>query len=387
MSTASSRAADRARIAEIEAQILSLRDSIQVLEAEKMCAQERLDSYTYPVLTLPNEITSEIFTKFIPAYPFPPPFVGPLSPTILTHICRKWREIALATPALWRAISLPYSEDKDSLHWKHKDSLHCLLKSWLSRSGCLPLSLEVEDIWATLDDKDVEALVLHCARWEYVRLAVDGDVAHTIQGPMPLLRQVEIRVDSCGDEAIPMRFREAPRLRSLTFPEYYKLSDETFPWAQLTSLTLVGYSLHDCAAALQHTPNLIHCHVAPCASDELDGPMPQVRLALLESLVFTDFLDTYESMAQDLECLITPSLRTFDIPEILLLPDPVHALGVFISYTGCHLQGLCITGPLRISQEVYRQAFPDIPELSFDKSLLDHDSYSEKLDQRRYVVL
>ncbi|KAJ7204565.1 hypothetical protein B0H12DRAFT_1330552, partial [Mycena haematopus] len=94
MSTASSRAADRARIAEIEAQIL------QVLEAEKTCTQKRLDSYTYPVLTLPNEITSEIFTKFIPVYPSPPPFTGLLAPTILTQICRKWRDIALTTPAL-----------------------------------------------------------------------------------------------------------------------------------------------------------------------------------------------------------------------------------------------------------------------------------------------
>ncbi|KAJ7204563.1 hypothetical protein B0H12DRAFT_1225526 [Mycena haematopus] len=371
MSTASSRAADRARIAEIEAQILFLRESIQVLEAEKMCAWERLDSYTYPVLTLPNETTSEIFTKFIPVYPAPPPFTGPLAPTILTQICRKWRDIALTTPALESDI-IPIFQRRE----------------FTTLSGCLPLSFEMENIWDTVYDADLEALVLHCARWEYVTFAVGANVAHTIQNPMPLLRQFEIRVNgSYYGAAVPIRFREAPRLRSLTFPEYYKLSDETFPWAQLTSLTLVGYSLHDCAAALQHTPNLIHCHVAPCTSDELDGPMPQVRLALLESLVFTDFLDTHETMAQHLECLIAPSLRTFDIPETLLLPDPVHALGVFISYTGCHLQGLCITGRLRISQDVYRQAFSDIPELSFDESLLDHDSYTEKLDQRRYVVL
>ncbi|KAJ6454684.1 hypothetical protein C8R45DRAFT_1111924 [Mycena sanguinolenta] len=75
MSSASFRAADRARIAEI-AQILSLKDLIHALEAEKMRAQQRLDSYTYPGLTLPNEITSEIFTKFIPDYPSPPQLVG-----------------------------------------------------------------------------------------------------------------------------------------------------------------------------------------------------------------------------------------------------------------------------------------------------------------------
>ncbi|KAJ6504128.1 hypothetical protein C8R47DRAFT_1247934 [Mycena vitilis] len=32
-----------------------------------------------------------------------PPLTGTLSPTLLTIICRQWREIALALPALWRA--------------------------------------------------------------------------------------------------------------------------------------------------------------------------------------------------------------------------------------------------------------------------------------------
>ncbi|KAJ7641164.1 hypothetical protein FB45DRAFT_712335, partial [Roridomyces roridus] len=57
-----------------------------------------------PVLTLPNEITSEIFVHFLPPYPVCPPMTGLDSPTSLTHICRQWREIALATPKLWRAI-------------------------------------------------------------------------------------------------------------------------------------------------------------------------------------------------------------------------------------------------------------------------------------------
>ncbi|KAJ7917678.1 hypothetical protein B0H13DRAFT_2657737, partial [Mycena leptocephala] len=61
--------ADRSRVADISAQILDLERSISALRIEKTQAQERLDSYKYPVLTLPNEIVSEIFIHFLPPYP------------------------------------------------------------------------------------------------------------------------------------------------------------------------------------------------------------------------------------------------------------------------------------------------------------------------------
>ncbi|KAJ7679705.1 permease for cytosine/purines, uracil, thiamine, allantoin-domain-containing protein [Mycena olivaceomarginata] len=60
-------AAVRARIVEIERLIAELR-------AEQSAAQERLDSYKYPAVNLPNEIISEIFIHFLLVAP-------PLSPT------------------------------------------------------------------------------------------------------------------------------------------------------------------------------------------------------------------------------------------------------------------------------------------------------------------
>jgi hypothetical protein len=127
-------AADRARLAELERQILDLERPPSVLRLERTAVQERVDSYTYPVLTLPNEITSEIFIYFLPIYPVPPPLIGDLSPTLLTHICHQWREIALATPALWRAISL-------FGHYLPRNRI----SSMLSRSGSCPLSIQMDD--------------------------------------------------------------------------------------------------------------------------------------------------------------------------------------------------------------------------------------------------
>ncbi|KAJ7903835.1 hypothetical protein B0H13DRAFT_2025532, partial [Mycena leptocephala] len=139
--------ADRTRLVEIQTQILDLehslfssenpRDlepSLATLRTEKTEVQGRLDSYIYPVLTLPNEIVSEIFVHFVPPYPQRPPLTGILSPNTLARICRQWREVALATPALWRAIRL--SDDRIVLERQRH-----IADTWLSRSRFCPLSV------------------------------------------------------------------------------------------------------------------------------------------------------------------------------------------------------------------------------------------------------
>ncbi|KAK6977953.1 F-box domain-containing protein, partial [Favolaschia claudopus] len=107
--------ADRALLAQNEAHIRDIQSlppdlqrsqSLSELHEAKAVIQNRLDAFIYPVLTLPNEVVSEIFIQFLPAYPKPPPLVGTSSPTLLTHICQKWRAIALATPKLWRVIDM-----------------------------------------------------------------------------------------------------------------------------------------------------------------------------------------------------------------------------------------------------------------------------------------
>ncbi|KAJ6554425.1 hypothetical protein B0H19DRAFT_868891, partial [Mycena capillaripes] len=53
----------------------------------------------YPILTLPTEITVEIFTHCLPDEPCVPR--TDTAPLLLGRICRTWREISLATPELW----------------------------------------------------------------------------------------------------------------------------------------------------------------------------------------------------------------------------------------------------------------------------------------------
>ena len=132
---------------------------------------------------MPNDIVSEISMHFLSLYPLFPPLTGRLSPTTLTHICREWREVALATPALWRAIGI-YSRLERHRH---------ISDIWLSRSGCCPLSIYINEqaSWARVPEI-FSAVLPHRARWQHLRLNLSRPPLPQIEGPMPLLCHVDL---------------------------------------------------------------------------------------------------------------------------------------------------------------------------------------------------
>ncbi|KAJ7161199.1 hypothetical protein C8R46DRAFT_1285293 [Mycena filopes] len=312
---------ERNRAAELDAQILDLECALSALRAQRILVQEQLDSYKYPVLTLPNEIVSEMFVHFLPIYPECPPLTGILSPTNLTGICRKLREVALATPALWRAIRLSV-EDDDLFDWQRSE-----FDAWLVRSGCTPLSVELRDWW---DREDVISfLPSHCARWEFLKISDWAHIPFT-DAPMPLLRHLDILTD--GDEVFgTIVFPEAPLLRSVIIDANVVALTLILPWAQLTSLQLNRVYPAECVPILQQTPNWVHCQFSLVAAG--DTPWPDMMLMRLESLIFSDNGDTVEGY---FEIFSVPSLRKLHIPE-RCLQTPIDSLTSFMSNSGCKL--------------------------------------------------
>ncbi|KAF8145292.1 hypothetical protein K438DRAFT_564123 [Mycena galopus ATCC 62051] len=247
-------AADRARVADIDAKILDLERSLFALRTQKQMAQERLDSFKYPVLTLPNEITAEIFIHFLPIYPRCPRFIGLYSPTLLAQICHHWREIALETPILWRAMSLSRSNISFEL------KAH-LLDTWLNRSRCCPLSIHFnkDDIDDEPRTSEILATVVsHRTRWEYLNLTLSPSHIAIIQGPMPLLRHLDLTVPH--ELNAIATFSPAPLLRSIALCATTPLKI-AFPLGQLTTLVLDSVFRSEYAAILRQTSNLVHCEL------------------------------------------------------------------------------------------------------------------------------
>jgi hypothetical protein len=183
------------RVAVLAAKNQNLENSIAALRSEQArvqqeiaLAQKCIESYTYPVLTLPNEIVSEIFVHFLPVYPECPPLTGILSPISLTHICRLWREIAISTPVLWRAISLAYDAGASFQQQAH------IIDLCLERSYSFPLSIRVHmDNNNGVDaSKALSSITARYSCWEYLKFVYDTSGFPPIEGSMPMLRHLHL---------------------------------------------------------------------------------------------------------------------------------------------------------------------------------------------------
>ncbi|KAJ7153211.1 hypothetical protein C8R46DRAFT_1357127 [Mycena filopes] len=301
----------------------------QALRVKPALLQEQLAS---PVLTLPTEIIMEVFIHFLPVYPACPPLTGTHSPTNLTQICRKWREIALATPMLWRAIDLA---------WDKADFAQFAL--WFGRSGRLPISL-------VIGGGQIQFSTAQSARWEAVKLFSSPSLGRQrfvpLPGSLPLLRHLHV-TNTVGTGII--LFGEAPLLRSVTI-DYADATRVVLPWGQITSLTLRGVAGRECLPVLRQTPNLVHCSWTTYYNDRVN--VPDVKLLALESLIH---------VGGYLHSFFIPALRELQITEAFtprgLILDRLTA---FISKSGCKLEKICISGPRYISKDTYRRSFPSV---------------------------
>jgi hypothetical protein len=351
-------AADRARIADLDAQIRDLERSLSVLRSEKSAAQERLDSYKYPVLALPNEIVCEIFVYFLPPYPICPPPTGPLSPILLTHICRGWREIALASPELWRAIQISGDDD--------------LVSTFFSRSVLRPLSIHLNEWQRPFNHRTQDflfTLLPHCARLEHLTLRLsDYFDSPRIDSAMPLLQRIDLALENCPESPFVV-LRHAPLLRAAVLNDDAAAST-ALPWAQLTSLTLTMVWMHECIPILQKTSSLVHCKLELCHTIRRSDGV-EVMLPSLESLTLTDPRSVEEPpmLSTHLRAFITPALCKLQIPEHFLGPDPIQSLTSFISKSGCNLAHVHIANRRSVPEISYRTAFPSIPTLLFSRAI------------------
>ncbi|KAJ6492708.1 hypothetical protein C8R47DRAFT_1119552 [Mycena vitilis] len=343
---------DRTGVAETRSKILNLEDSLAWMYLEKALAKERLDSYKYPVLTLPTELVSEIFIHSLPLYPLCPPLLGFNSPTILLQICRQWREIALTTPALWRAIQLSDPHIAFKHQWRIADA-------WLVRSGCCPLSMHV-------NEEQLFPALLPCrARLEHLKLIITDPVnLSPLHGPMPLLRQLDL---SLGWHLGAFTFDNVPLLHSVTM-DYGALRVVRLPWAQLTSLTLNHVDREQCGRVLQQTSCLVHCKLVFRNLWSRGSVETDIALPCLKSLVLyaVEEVDGWQGAAF-FGTLITPSLLSLDIAEVFLGQIPTKMLASFIERSGCQLEEVSIYFPIRTRARLemdFRAAFPSIPKFA-----------------------
>ncbi|KAJ7290651.1 hypothetical protein C8J57DRAFT_1045599, partial [Mycena rebaudengoi] len=157
----------------------------------------------YPILKLPPEITSEIFLLCARATTR-----GPLG---VASVCKAWRSIALATPALWNDFWATGMQNRN---------LHHLLQCWLPRAGGPPLTLRYIRMVLTQD-----AILASLAPYASLWMSLDLDASFepivfpigSILTPLSSLKVLTINVHGWPADAptCMTAFIDAPQLREV----------------------------------------------------------------------------------------------------------------------------------------------------------------------------
>ncbi|KAJ7181589.1 hypothetical protein C8R43DRAFT_969577 [Mycena crocata] len=206
--------------------------------------QPTLDLVVYPVLTLPHEITSEIFLQCLTSQTdskykeHPHPSRAPL---LLLQVCRTWRSIAISTPRLWAYLHV----DCVKISYDFRAKLPKRIETWFGRAGSCPLSFSVGGWEGGLDGAILsKVFARHGPRLTSLDLRLERDLIDAAaRVSFPLLEKLTIDIlgDVSGEEpeALTEVFQDTPRLAELAIGEFTRLRPEllSLPYAQLSKLT------------------------------------------------------------------------------------------------------------------------------------------------------
>ncbi|KAJ7176273.1 hypothetical protein C8R43DRAFT_1197909 [Mycena crocata] len=200
-----------------------------------------------PVASLPPEIISKIFGHCLPCHPFntaPSPNDAPL---LTAQISAQWRNIALATPALWTHMDIDTDDDSE------EESAVGILKLWSSRAGGLPLTYLFGSSNPQLARRLIDAVMPFYQQWGHVNLGIPAAAFPSLRRladhELPALVCLKLyapwkRGEEEGDWILsaavpsePIIIRHAPRLREvqlLNIPLRYV----HIPWEHLETLEI-----------------------------------------------------------------------------------------------------------------------------------------------------
>jgi hypothetical protein len=316
----------RRRLAELDAAIIEQKASLQKLERDRSIAQHQLHrTLTFPVLTLPVEITAEIFSLCRLSHDEEREDYWSMSrkhktqaPTVFLGVCRTWRDIALGTPALWTKLSLDSRRIKREVA-SRAGEIEGWIDRWFDRAALCPLSIalfvEPESLFTPARVRNI--IQRYASRVQYLELVGSRHAMHQLDldsVAFPLLRRAVLgRVPPGGpfeNFLHPVSlFNHAPQLRDLRLLESAEFFYYTPPALQLT----VFEGQIDELDLFTLAPNLTHARL--CVECITSTPPSAISHARLQSLSF--FTSCRKLQAFDiLQHLTLPALQTLHILEV-----------------------------------------------------------------------
>ncbi|KAF8213998.1 hypothetical protein K438DRAFT_1802721 [Mycena galopus ATCC 62051] len=301
----------RRRLAELDAQLVEQRCVLHKLQQTRSDVERELHATaTFPVLTLPTEITAEIFLCCYSIFdPLCIPECKSSAPIVLTAVCHAWRDIALTTPELWSKLEVRFDDISAAVASK-PGLVEGIIDRWLARAGNCPLSLKFDDRSRNLELGRLRDMIHRWSHWiQYLYLDMgfrDLGMLALDSAEFPLLQGTTIGCDRAEPDLTPVAvFSNAPSLHQLCLlHDELALDIFVFPWLQLTKFegTIRDLALFTLA------PNLIELI---CTFDPNDTPSMRITHRSLQSLTVGP-LNSFPII----QYLTLPALQFLDVSKI-----------------------------------------------------------------------
>ncbi|KAK2462202.1 hypothetical protein APHAL10511_005790 [Amanita phalloides] len=194
-----------------------------------------------PIQRLPSDLLAEIFTYCIPEMiddDWRSCLVSNRSaPLLLCRVSSLWRSVAISTPRLWHTFI--FEKNVPHGHEKKLKSLSRGIRSWLGRSGTLPLTIRflLHTNKDSLVTNALKPLFEFSSRWDTILIDVSPHVRRwpTIK-VLPNLRDFHGSILRINE----FPFASAPNLKCLRAHSLTpnSTSISKVPWSKLTELTV-----------------------------------------------------------------------------------------------------------------------------------------------------
>ncbi|KAK7054702.1 hypothetical protein VNI00_003165 [Paramarasmius palmivorus] len=281
-----------------EEDLRTLNEKIAQLQVERDKLQSFVNEHQAllsPARRLPRDVLAEIFLQCLPRDHLPVRSVAE-APLLLTNICRSWREIAITTPRLWRAIHFVFptlagfytlDDSFRSFFRAQKEGLEL----WLNRSGSVSLVIscymhvsdpklravrsELETMYIQL----LELLSYQSQRWKsFYCKGLPAEVISAmcnIEAPRLNSLFLENNGYSFGNPSMSLEapnfpfhaVARAPTLRVLHL-RYERVDPFTLPiqWDGLTDLTLYPASSPNTHISVVNPTEMLHRLAQTCCA-------------------------------------------------------------------------------------------------------------------------
>ncbi|KAK0201972.1 hypothetical protein DFS33DRAFT_1386260 [Desarmillaria ectypa] len=364
-----------------------------VLEAEQdmahfeynvRCIRENLVNYIAqhkalltPISRLPVDILSTIFI-LLASTARNTVFDLKSPPWVLTHVCRRWRNLARSTPELWSYVTV--KDQQIGLADPYDLLLESMAEEYFRLSEGAPLYIELgsgrNDEYSdnVLTDAALDFLPTHSARWKTFKARLSlYEIAH-LTIPLPILESIDLVSSSEFDDEYPEKvrmFRDAPRLVKASLSELPPTTVVHLP------KTLISISFKDMPMnqITSHLRGVTHSLVS-CEIRELDGPAPSkflsLRLSRLQSLRIS-FADDFSlgAMKQHarrfIGCLTLPALTELHVNGSVTLDAQIFT--DLIRRSRCSIRSLLFECGDMFKLLRYS---PNVTHLSLTQKTLEH---------------